>query len=51
MASLIRFHYDPYTEFDRLFDDAFSARFWPSVPSPELAQRARTQRLDSFRPR
>ncbi|KAH7914802.1 HSP20-like chaperone [Hygrophoropsis aurantiaca] len=27
--SLTRFYYDPFTEFDRLFDDALSARFQP----------------------
>ena len=43
MSSLIRFHYDPFTEFDRLFYDAFNARSWPST--------SRAQRLDSFRPR
>ncbi|KAI6001230.1 small heat shock protein [Pisolithus albus] len=29
MSSITRFYYDPFTEFDRLFDDAFSARFTP----------------------
>ncbi|KAI6001234.1 small heat shock protein [Pisolithus albus] len=30
MSSVMRFYYDPVTEFDRLFDDAFAARFTPS---------------------
>ncbi|KAI6014068.1 small heat shock protein [Pisolithus microcarpus] len=30
MSSVTRFYCDPFTEFDRLFDDAFSARFTPS---------------------
>ncbi|KAI6101209.1 HSP20-like chaperone [Pisolithus sp. B1] len=30
MSTVTRFYYDPFTEFDRLFDDAFSARFSPS---------------------
>ncbi|KAG2121660.1 HSP20-like chaperone [Suillus cothurnatus] len=28
--SLVRTFYDPFTEFDKLFDDAFNARFRPS---------------------
>ncbi|KAG1816214.1 HSP20-like chaperone [Suillus variegatus] len=28
--SLVRTFYDPFTEFDKLFDDAFNARFHPS---------------------
>ena len=53
MSSLIRFHYDPFAEFDRLFEDAFNARFWPTTPtsSAEVAQRPGAQHLDSFRPR
>jgi hypothetical protein len=27
--ALTQFLYDPFTEFDRLFDDAFTARFRP----------------------
>ncbi|KAI9568443.1 small heat shock protein [Boletus coccyginus] len=51
MSSLTRHNfYDPLAQFDGLFDDAFNAHFWPSVPSPVLAQRARAQRPDSFRP-
>ncbi|KAF8550092.1 small heat shock protein [Imleria badia] len=51
MSSLVRLYYDPFSEFDHLFDDAFNARFWPSPSSTEVGQRADAQRLDSFRPR
>ncbi|KAG6370529.1 small heat shock protein [Boletus reticuloceps] len=54
MSSLIRFHYDPFTDFDRLFDDAFNARFWPSsvkAGPTGCATTDTTQHLDSFRPR
>ncbi|KAI9456315.1 small heat shock protein [Boletus coccyginus] len=51
MSSLTRHNfYDPLAQFDGLYDDAFNAHFWPSVPSPVLAQRARAHRPDSFRP-
>ncbi|KAF8550094.1 small heat shock protein [Imleria badia] len=50
MSSVIRF-YDPFSEFNRLFDDAFNARFWLSTSSTEVSQRAGAQHLDSFRPR
>lgn len=44
--SLMHFYYDPFSEFERLFDDAFSSRFLrPSTgPSTETGR-------DIFRPR
>ena len=47
MSYLIRFHYDPFTNFDRLFDDAFNA---PSIRA-SYATTSPTQHLNSFRPR
>ncbi|KAG6332637.1 hypothetical protein ID866_6452 [Astraeus odoratus] len=50
MSSVMRFYCDPFTEFDRLFDDAFAARFWPSVTAND--QRAGSnERQGVFRPR
>ncbi|KAH7929677.1 small heat shock protein [Leucogyrophana mollusca] len=50
--SLARFYYDPSTEFDRLFDDALSARFHPHQAVTTNGRRAAsTQRPSSFRPR
>ena len=39
--SLTRVLYDPFAEFDRLFDDAFNARFRPSTTNvgSAIAQR------------
>ncbi|KAG8214307.1 hypothetical protein J3R82DRAFT_9259 [Butyriboletus roseoflavus] len=51
MSSLIRFHYDPFAEFNCLFDDAFHARFSPVTSSAQVAQRPEAQSLDSFRPK
>ena len=52
MSSLTSFfNLDPFSEFDRLFDDAFNARFWPSTSSVEVGQHAKTQPLASFSPR
>ncbi|KAI6115123.1 small heat shock protein [Pisolithus thermaeus] len=31
MSSIMRFHYDPFAEFDRFFDDAFATRFMPPL--------------------
>ncbi|KAF8125090.1 small heat shock protein [Boletus edulis] len=40
MSSLIRLHYDPFAEFDHLFDDVFNARFWSSTFPSGVDQRA-----------
>ncbi|KAI6101335.1 small heat shock protein [Pisolithus sp. B1] len=51
--SLTRFFYDPFTEFESLFDDALSTRFfhprtsWTDVGTRDVTSRA----LDTFRPR
>jgi HSP20 family protein len=47
--SLVRTFYDPFTEFDKLFDDAFNARFHPS-PANE-GNTALTHRRDRAFPR
>ncbi|KAH7924288.1 small heat shock protein [Leucogyrophana mollusca] len=50
--SVVHFHYDPFTEFDRLFDDAFSSRFHPGKAVTESGRRAESaQRPSLFRPR
>ncbi|KAG1735520.1 small heat shock protein [Suillus lakei] len=46
--SLVHFHYDPFTEFERLFDDAFSARFRPSDVSRAVESGSR---VGTFRPK
>jgi len=46
--SLMSFYYDPFTEFDRLFDDAFSSRF---RPASALTEGGRETREAAFRPR
>ncbi|KAF8840836.1 small heat shock protein [Paxillus ammoniavirescens] len=46
--SLMSFYYDPFTEFDRLFDDAFSSRF---RPASALTEAGRDAREVTFRPR
>ncbi|KAG2121869.1 small heat shock protein [Suillus clintonianus] len=46
--SLVHFHYDPFTEFERLFDDAFSARFRPSDVSRAVEGGSR---VATFRPK
>ncbi|KAG1864904.1 small heat shock protein [Suillus subluteus] len=46
--SLVHFHYDPFTEFERLFDDAFSARFRPSDVSRATESGSR---VGTFRPK
>ncbi|KIK35490.1 hypothetical protein CY34DRAFT_812094 [Suillus luteus UH-Slu-Lm8-n1] len=47
--SLVRTFYDPFTEFDKLFDDAFNARFHPS-PTVE-GNTALTHRRDRAFPK
>jgi len=44
--SVMRFHYDPLSEFDRLFDDAFSSRFLRPTGAPTTETRR-----DVFRPK
>ncbi|KAG9318934.1 HSP20-like chaperone [Chiua virens] len=45
--SLMHFHYDPLSEFDRLFDDALSSRFL----RPSTALTTTTEPRDIFKPR
>ncbi|KAG2132919.1 HSP20-like chaperone [Suillus bovinus] len=47
--SLVRTFYDPFTEFDKLFDDAFNARFRPS--STTEGNTTLTHRRDRVFPR
>lgn len=47
--SLVRTFYDPFTEFDKLFDDAFNARFRPS--STTEGNNTLTHRRDRAFPR
>ncbi|KAF9235607.1 small heat shock protein [Melanogaster broomeanus] len=49
----MRFYYDPFTEFNRLFDDAFTARFRPSTTTTEVggASNGAVACAGSFRPR
>ncbi|KAG2127565.1 small heat shock protein [Suillus bovinus] len=47
--SLVHFHYDPFTEFERLFDDAFSARFRPTSDVSRAVESG--SRLGTFRPK
>jgi HSP20 family protein len=47
--SLVRTFYDPFTEFDKLFDDAFNARFRPS--STTEGSNTLTHRRDRAFPR
>ncbi|KAH7885838.1 small heat shock protein [Phlebopus sp. FC_14] len=50
--SLMRFYYDPFTEFDRLFDDAFATRFRPTSLGGETGRgRETAQRMTEWRPR
>lgn len=46
MTSLLRFHYDPFTQFDRLLDDAFNTRVKVFSATPDAPQP-----FDSLRPR
>ncbi|KAI6010888.1 small heat shock protein [Pisolithus orientalis] len=48
MSSIMRFYYDPFAEVDRLFDDAFAARF---TPSSAVTQKSNNNRQTAFRPR
>lgn len=47
----MRFYYDPLTEFDRLFDDAFTARFQPLTAVTERNQTSGTNQQGLLRPR
>ncbi|KAG1899534.1 small heat shock protein [Suillus fuscotomentosus] len=47
--SLVHFHYDPFTEFERLFDDAFSARFRPTSDVSRAVESG--SRVGTFRPK
>lgn len=51
MSSLVRFYYDPLTEFDRLFDDAFEARFQPLTAVTERNPASNVNQQGLFRPR
>ena len=42
--SLMRFYYDPFSEFDRLFDDAFSSRFLRPSGAPTTETRRELSR-------
>ncbi|KAG8214979.1 small heat shock protein [Butyriboletus roseoflavus] len=45
--SSMRFYYDPFSEFDRLFDNALSSRFLRTASSPSTETTGR----DLFKPR
>ena len=47
--SLTHFYYDPFTEFDRLFDDAFISRFRPGAGVTDPTPTSRSDIV--FRPR
>ncbi|KIM62562.1 hypothetical protein SCLCIDRAFT_96599, partial [Scleroderma citrinum Foug A] len=47
--SLTHFYYDPFTEFDRLFDDAFISRFRPGTGLTDPTPTSRSDIV--FRPR
>ncbi|KAG6332636.1 hypothetical protein ID866_6451 [Astraeus odoratus] len=51
MSSFMRFYYDPFTEFDRLFDDAFAARLQPCATVAVRGQNSDNQHQALFRPR
>ncbi|KAL4065414.1 small heat shock protein [Scleroderma citrinum] len=52
MSYPVRLYYDPFTEFDRLFEDAFVARFSPSGTAVERGQSTNNnERQQLFRPR
>ncbi|KAF9244655.1 small heat shock protein [Melanogaster broomeanus] len=46
--SLMSLYYDPFTEFDRLFDDAFHSRFRPTAA---ITEGGREPRETVFRPK
>ena len=49
MSSLMPFYYDPFSGFDRLFDEAFFSRFLhPATGGPPTTE---TRRRELFRPR
>ncbi|KAL4066186.1 HSP20-like chaperone [Scleroderma yunnanense] len=48
MSCPVRFYYDPFTEFDRLFEDALVARFPPS--STVVERGSNTNNSGLFRP-
>ncbi|KAI6101199.1 small heat shock protein [Pisolithus sp. B1] len=50
MSSLVRFYYDPFTEFDRLFDDAFEARFQPLTAATGRSPTSNENHQGLFRP-
>ena len=49
--SLLRFYYDPFTEFDRLFDDTFISRFRPLSDTTAQATGPTSTWRNAFRPR
>ncbi|KAH7889236.1 small heat shock protein [Phlebopus sp. FC_14] len=52
MSSIARFYYDPFTEFDRLFDDAFAARLHiPTTSAVRNRSVNAVQRQGPFTPR
>ena len=52
MSLLIPFYYDTLIESQRVFDDAFSIRFWPSLSAREVGYAfVNPQHPNSFRPR
>ncbi|KAI6044465.1 small heat shock protein [Pisolithus marmoratus] len=51
MSSLMHFHYDPFAEFDCLFDDAFAARFQPLTNGRERNLTSSANHQGLFRPR
>ena len=48
MSFPVRIYYDPFSEFDRLFDEAFAAR---GRPSSAVAERAQNNDCQLFRPK
>jgi len=41
--SMMRFYYDPLSEFDRLFDDALSSRILRPISGPTQASETRRE--------
>ncbi|KAF8550096.1 small heat shock protein [Imleria badia] len=51
MSSSIHFHYDPFTKFDHIFDNAINVRFWPSSSiRARCATTSPNKYLNLFRP-
>lgn len=48
--SLMRFYYDPFSEFDRLFDDAFSSHFLRPIAGQSLTETRDIFRRSSIAP-